>query len=156
MITRPLELESRMSPPPRDLDFVAWVNVGVIVLFFGLFGSNFVLAPGLPVGVGEQGTLVLPSVGAASQGAGTASVVVSYRSDNMILFEGGMYLSLSELRKHMDKVGYTKQHPGAVMLVRADRQVTVQAFADLCEMAREVGFANVLLAAEPPPQLPAK
>jgi biopolymer transport protein ExbD len=154
MITRPLELESRMSPPPRDLDFVAWVNVGVIVLFFGLFFSSFVLAPGLPVGVGEQGTVVLPSVGAASQGAGSASVVVSYRSDNVILFEGGMYLSLSELRKHM--AGYTKQHPGAVMLVRADRQVTVQAFADLCEMAREAGFANVLLAAEPPPQNQAK
>lgn len=154
MITRPLELESRMSPPPRDLDFVAWVNVGVIVLFFGLFGSDFVLAPGLPVGVGDQAaTLVLPSVGAASQGAGAASVVVSYRSDRIILFEGGMY-SLAELRKHM--AGYAKKHPGAVMLVRADRQVTVQAFADLCEMAREVGFAHVLLAAEPPPQIPAK
>jgi len=154
MITRPLELESRMSPPPRDLDFVAWVNVGVIVLFFGLFGSNFVLAPGLPVGVGEPGTVVLPSVGAASQGAGTASVVVSYRSDRVILFEGGMY-SLAELRKHM--AGYIKSHPGAVMLVRADRQVSVQAFADLCEMARSVGFANVLLAAEPAgPQDPPK
>ncbi|MDI1336212.1 MAG: biopolymer transporter ExbD [Lacunisphaera sp.] len=146
MITRPLELESRMSPPPRDLDFVAWVNVGVIVLFFSLFGSSFVLAPGLPVGVGEPGTLVLPSVGTASQGAGAASVVVSYRSDRIILFEGGMY-SLSELRKHME--GYVKNHPGAVMLVRADRQVSVQAFADLCEMAKSVGFANVLLAAEP-------
>lgn len=154
MITRPLELESRMSPPPRDLDFVAWVNVGVIVLFFSLFASNFVLAPGLPVGVGDQpGTLILPSVGSAAQGAGSASVVVSYRSDRKILFEGGMY-SLSELRQHME--GYARKHPGAVMLVRADRQVTVQAFADLCEMAREVGFANVLLAAEPPPQTPAK
>lgn len=154
MIARPLELESRMSPPPRDLDFVAWVNVGVIALFFSLFGSNFVLAPGLPVGVGEPGGLVLPSIGTAAQDAGTASVVVSYRSDRVILFEGGMY-SLSELRKHLE--GYAKNHPGAVMLVRADRQVSVQAFADLCEMAKSVGFANVLLAAEPPaPQAPLK
>lgn len=154
MIARPLELESRMSPPPRDLDFVAWVNVGVIVLFFSLFGSNFVLAPGLPVGVGEPGVLVLPSIGTAAQDAGTASVVVSYRSDRVILFEGGMY-SLSELRKHLE--GYAKNHSGAVMLVRADRQVSVQAFADLCEMAKSVGFANVLLAAESPaPQAPLK
>ena len=147
MITRPLELASRLSPSPRDLDFVAWVNVGVIVLFFSLFGSNFVLAPGLPVGVGEQGTVMLPSVGPASQGAQQVSVVVSYRSDTVILFEGGKY-TLSELRKQME--GYVKKYPGAVMLVRADRQVSVQAFADLCEMARSVGFANVLLAAEPP------
>lgn len=146
MITRPLELEARMSPPPRDLDFVAWVNVAVIVLFFGLFGSSFVLAPGLAVGVGETGGLILPSVGAASQDIGAASVVVVYRSDRVILFEGGMY-SLTELRTRME--GYVKNHPGAVMLVKADRQVSVQAFADLCEMAKSVGFANVLLAAEP-------
>ena len=56
--------------------------------------------------------------------------------------------TLTELRKHME--GYVKVHPGAVMLVRADRQVSMQAFLDLCEMARSVGFANVLVAAEPP------
>ena len=147
MITRPLELESRLSPPPRDLDFVAWVNVGVIVLFFGLLGSRFVLAPGLPIGVGEQDPIVLPSVGASSGDPGPAAVVVSYRRDNVILFEGGMY-ALPELRKHME--GYVQKHPGAVMLVRADRQVSMQAFLDLCEMARSAGFAHVLVAAEPP------
>jgi biopolymer transport protein ExbD len=154
MITRPLELESRMSPPPRELDFVAWVNVGVILLFFSLFGSKFVLAPGLPVGVGETGPVALPSIGTATQNEGTASVVVSFRSDRVILFEGGMY-SLAELRKHME--AYVKKHPGAVMLVTADRQVSVQAFADLCEMARSVGFEQVILGGDPPgPQDPPK
>lgn len=148
MITHPLELQSRLSPPPRDLDFFAWVNVGVIVLFFGLLGSRFVLAPGLSIGVGGEQSLVLPEVRGATESAGPASVVVSYRRDNVILFEGGMY-SLSELRKHMES--YAKLHPGAVMLVRSDRQVSMQSILDLCEMARSVGFANVLLAAEPPP-----
>ena len=146
MITRPLELQSRLSAPPRDLDFFAWVSVGVIALFFGLLGSKFVLAPGVPVGV-ESNSLDLPQVGGAAEGLGQASVVVSYRRDNVILFEGGMY-TLAELRKHME--AYTKQHPKAVMLVRADRQVSMQAFLDLCEMARQVGFANVVAAAEQP------
>ena len=145
MITRPFDLVSRMSPPPRDLNAAAWVNVGLIALFFGLLGSRFVLAPGMAVGVGETGTIVLPASGVAAAGTGAASVVVSYRRDNVILFEGGMY-TLTELRKHME--GYAKDHPGAVMLVRADRQVSMQAFLDLCEMARTVGFANVLVAAE--------
>jgi biopolymer transport protein ExbD len=35
------------------------------------------------------------------------------------------------------------------MLVRCDRQVSVQDFMALCDMARAVGFANVLLASEP-------
>lgn len=153
MITQPLELQSRLSPPPRDLDFFAWVNVGVIVLFFGLLGSRFVLAPGMPVGVAGDAELVLPTVPSAVNTAAPASVVVSYRRggidprDDVILFEGGMY-KLSELEKHME--AYAKQHPGAVMLVRADRQVSMQAVLNLCEMARRVGFANVLLAAEQP------
>ena len=146
MITRPLDLESRLSRPPRDLDFFAWVNVAIIALFFGLLGSRFVLAPGMPIGVGEQGAaLDLPLLGASSGGSSTASVVVSYRRDNVILFEGGMY-SLVDLRKQM--ADYATKHPGAVLLVRADRQVSMQAFLDLCEMAKAVGFANVLVAAE--------
>jgi biopolymer transport protein ExbD len=139
MITRPLDLVARMSPPPRDLDFVAWVNVGVIVLFFSLLGSRFVLAPGPRI--------ELPNAFSLTEGAGAPSVVVSYRRNNVILFEGGMY-SLAELRKHL--AGYAKSHPGTVMLVRADRQVSVQDFFDLCGMAREVGFAGVQAAAEPP------
>jgi len=147
MITRPLDLQSRLNPAPRDLDFFAWVNVGVIVLFFGLLGSKFVLAPGLPVGVGTENALELPSAGGAIDGAGPASVVVSYRRDNVILFEGGMY-ALPELRKHME--AYTKVHPQAVLLVRADRQVSMQAFLDLCDMAKQVGFKSVLVAADQP------
>jgi biopolymer transport protein ExbD len=63
--------------------------------------------------------------------------------------------TLPELRKHMER--YARQHPGAVMLVRSDRQVSMQAFLDLCEMARSVGFASVLVAAEQPlPEAAAK
>ncbi len=153
MITRPLELESRMSPPPRDLDFVAWVNVGVIVLFFSLLGSRFVLAPGVSIGLADDANpLVLPQGGGTLESTGTAAVVVSYRRDNVILFEGGMF-SLTDLRKQMEV--YAKKHPGAVMLVRADRQVSFQAGLELADMARSVGFANVVLAIEPPaPQNP--
>jgi len=147
MITRPLDLQSRLSPPPRDLDFFAWVNVGVIVLFFGLLGSRFVLAPGLPVGVGGGSELVLPEAGGVSDMAAPASVVVSYRRNDVILFEGGKY-KLRELRPHME--AYARQHPGAVLLVQIDYQVSTQAFLNLCEMARQVGFANVLVAAEQP------
>jgi len=148
MITRPLELASRMSPPPRDLDFFAWVNIGVIALFFTLLGSRFVLAPGVSVGVGRaSGDVHVPSVGPQLEIPGQTSVVVSYRRDNVILFEGGMYTSLTDLRKPMKE--YAKKHPGAVLLVRADAQSSVQAFIDLCDMAGAVGFASVQVAAEP-------
>ncbi len=147
MITRPLELESRLSPPPRDLDSFAWVNVGVIVLFFSLLGSPYVLAPGPLIDVSRQGAIDLPQAGTTAEGTRGPSVVVSYRRDNVILFEGGMY-TLPELKKHME--GYAKEHPGAVMLVLADKQVSVQDFLKLCDAARALGFASVQAAAAPP------
>jgi biopolymer transport protein ExbD len=145
MITRPLELESRLSPPPRDLDFVAWVNVAVIALFFGVLGSRFVLAPGLLIGVGSPGAPAAGQTGLTAEGA--ASVVVSYRRDNVILFEGGMY-ALPELRRQLEN--YVKKHPGAVMQVNADRQVSWQAILDLCDLAKSAGFAYVLMPTESP------
>ncbi|SDR78448.1 biopolymer transporter ExbD [Opitutus sp. GAS368] len=144
MITRPLDLESRMSPPPRDLNFVAWVNVGMIVLFFSLLGSRFVLAPGIVIGVGTDGAAVpvQPAVG-----AGATYVVVSYQRDNVVMFEDGIY-SMTELRKQME--AYIKKHPGAVMQVNADRQVSWQSILDLCTMAKAVGFAYIVVPTESP------
>ena len=145
MITRPLELESRLSPPPRDFDFVAWVNVAVIVLFFGLFGSRFVLAPGLLFDAGNEGFELPRTEGL--QYVGTASVVVSYRRDDVILYEGAI-IKMPELQERL--AAYAKQHPGEVLLLLADRHVTFQAVSKLSAMARSVGFAYVQMANETP------
>jgi hypothetical protein len=144
MITHPLELQSRLSAPPRDLDFFAWVNVGVIVLFFGLLGSRFVLSPGLLMG--EGGFQLTTSSGL--QAIPTASVVVSYKHDELILFEGAI-VKLSELEVRL--AAYAKQHPGEVLLLLADKNVSAQAVAKLSVMAQSVGFNYVLLAGENPP-----
>jgi biopolymer transport protein ExbD len=139
MITRPLDLESRLSPPPRDFNAVAWVNVGLIVLFFSLLGSRFVLAPGLLV--------ELPVVEPASVALVPTSVVIGYRRDNVILFEGGMY-TLAELRGHLER--FARKYPGSVLQVNADQQVSTQALADLGAMAASVGFSRMLLAGNQP------
>jgi len=146
MITRPLELQSRLSPPPRDLDFFAWVNVGLIALFFSLLGSRFVLAQGLLVGAGEEGFKLPASAGA--QYVTTASVVVSYRQDDVILFEGEI-VKLPELSRKLE--AYAKQHPGEVLLLLADKHVSAQAVTDLSVMARAAGFSYVLMAGENQP-----
>lgn len=138
MITRPLDLQSRLSPPPRDADVLFWLNVGAVALFFALLGSRFIL------GTGVQVQLDIPSLATAAPGA--TSAVVSYRRDNMVLFEGGIY-ELNELLPPI--VQYAKRHPGSTMLVRVDKQVSVQGLLQLFDLARQAGFAQVLLAAEP-------
>ena len=144
MITRPLDLESKLNAPPRDLDMMFWVNVGVVMLFFSLLGSRFVLAPGLQVQV-AGGEFSLPEINVTTQVA--ATVVVSYRRDDMVIFEGGTY-ARNDVRSRLTQ--YAKDHPGSVMLLRCDKAVSVQGYVVLCEMAREAGFASVVLAVEPP------
>lgn len=146
MITRPLDLESRVSRPPRDLDVFFWVNVGVLALFFTLLGSRFVLAPG--VAVGWSGAASLPQADRLAEQAAGPTVVVSYRSESVILFEDGIY-SQTDLRRPME--AYIKKHPGSVILLRMDGQASVQAFIDVSKIAGELGYANVVLAAEPKP-----
>ncbi|MFI5335289.1 MAG: ExbD/TolR family protein [Opitutales bacterium] len=149
MITRPLDLESRLSRPPRDLDVFFWVNLAAVALFFTLMGSRFVLAPGQLVQVGQTPG-ELPQITSAAPGA--ASVVVSYRRDNMVIFDGGIH-ELRDLRQPMET--YVRKHPGSVLLVRVDRQVSMQGFLDLCDLARKAGFIQVLVAAEPHENEPA-
>ncbi len=141
MITQPLGLEARLSPRPRDMDAFFWVNAGAIALFFTLLGSRFVLATGEPV---QLGGIRLPALNSAVER--TASVVVSYKRDNMVLFEGGIF-ELRQLREPLE--AYANKHPGAVMLVRVDRQVSVQGLLEVFDLAKSAGFAQVLLAAEP-------
>jgi biopolymer transport protein ExbD len=148
MITRPLDLESRLSPPPRDFNFVAWVNVAVIILFCSLLGSRFVLAPGLLIGGGNFG---LPATG-GPQLVQTASVVVNYRRDNDILFEGAR-VNLGELRQRLEV--YAKRHPGEILILAADRQVSTQALFELYAMAQAAGFSSVLIAGQSAAETPA-
>jgi biopolymer transport protein ExbD len=144
MITQPLELAAKLRPPPRDMDVFFWANGALIVLFFSLLGSRFVLTSGEMVGVGQGGDSHLPQMGSTM--LGSASVVVSYRRDEMILFEGRIY-ERANFRAALE--AYAKAHPGAALQVRVDKQVSMQGFLALCDMARTAGFANVFVAAEP-------
>lgn len=145
MITRPLELEARLGRPPRDLDVLHWVSVAGICLFFMLAGSRFVLAPGLLMGKDASG-FALPRPGSV-QNLPTAPVVVSFRRDNMILFGGGVYKRLEELRAPLQ--AHAQEHPGAVLLVLADQQVSILAVSRLAELALASGFGGVQLAGQP-------
>jgi|GEM_PF-329835 len=83
MITRPLDLSSRLRAAPRSFDALFWVNVGALVLFFGLFGSRFVLAPGLGV------DFYLPELGGARGGAVRTTHVISMARSGLVFTDDG-------------------------------------------------------------------
>jgi len=140
MITRPLDLASKLRPEPRSLDALFYVNVGALVLFFLVFGSRFVLAPGLGV------DFKLPEMPGALPGALTTSTI-SVKNSGQIFADG--LLSMAQLREWLKLEAKKNKHPS--LLVRMSAGVPVSVQNEIVSAAREAGFgSNITLAAEEP------
>ena len=139
MITRPLDLASKLRPEPRSFDALFYVNVGVLALFFMAFGSRFILAPGLGV------DFKLPEMPGALPGALTTSTI-SVKNSGQIFADG--LLSMAQLREWLKAEAKRNKHPS--LLVRMSAGVPVSVQNEIASAAREAGFASVILAAEEP------
>jgi len=143
MITRPLDLASRPRRMPRNFDAFYFINAGLIVLFFLLFGSRFVLAPGL--GVRLNGGFTLPAMEGAQAGAVATNVFVSVPRSGVALVDEGM-INFTRLGRWLQV--RAKEHKAPVLLIRADRRVPMQDIADIEALAAAAGFVYVQVAFE--------
>jgi len=142
MITRPLDLASRLRPEPRNFDGLFFVNGGLIVLFFGLFGSPLVLAPGMEL------SFRLPEMAGAEASALTPTSVVSVTDAGQIFADG--LRTMEQLPEWLRQEAAKSNEP--VLVVRASREVRWALLTEIASAATEAGFARVLSAAvEPQP-----
>jgi biopolymer transport protein ExbD len=151
MITRPLDLASKLRAPPRSLDALFFVNAVLLVFFFSLFGSPFVLRPGLPV------DFQLPEVVGANADAQPATHYITVMSAGQI-FAGDGLRTQPELRLWLgEQAGlWTAKHvrsgkavPKPTLLVLASGHVAMEVITDISASARAAGF-NVYVAATEP------
>lgn len=140
MITRPLDLSSRLRPPPHGYEFVFYLNAGLIALLFVLFGSRFVLSPGLGM------DFSLPVLSAALTGAVATDVVIAVKGPNLAFVEGAK-VDFNGLRSYLLERG--KRGAGMRLLVQADASLATRDLTEIYDMARLAGFASVQIAAEP-------
>jgi biopolymer transport protein ExbD len=140
MITRPLDLASRLRPPPRGLDWLFVANVALLALFFVLFGSRFVLAPGLGV------DFRLPSVSGASAGARPASHVISVLNSGQVFTSDGV-AAIGALGPWLKAQAVRTESPR--LLVRAGSGVPTSVLADIAAAASGAGFELVWAVADP-------
>jgi biopolymer transport protein ExbD len=146
MITRPLDLAMRPRRTPRNFDAFYFINAGLIVLFFLMFGSRFVLAPGL--GVRLANGFQLPVMPGARAGAVATNVVISVpRSGVALVADEGM-INFAQLGVWLQ--ARAKEHKAPVLLIRADGRVPTQDIADVEALAMAAGFTYVQLAFEEP------
>lgn len=146
MITRPLDLASRLRPPPRTMDGVFYANMALLGLFFALFGSRFVISPSIEL----EGTPFSLPTGSRPSGAGmaTTSVISVLGPDMVFTAEGRM--TYAELRRWLPTQVARGAEADSRLLVRADARVAAQDLAQLSDLAREAGFSGVQLALENP------
>lgn len=142
MITRPLDLASRLRPEPRRLTAVFYVNAGLLVLFFSLFGSRFVLSPGLGV------DFALPQVPAGSTEARRTTHVINVVNAGQIIVGDGLR-TLEQLPEWLNAQARTDAHPA--LLVRAGSGVPTAILVRILGMAQAAGFSVTLAAEETKP-----
>lgn len=140
MITRPLNLASHLRVAPRSFDFLFYVNAGLLALFFSLFGSRFILAPGL--GVDFQ----VPELAGASAGAQPTTHRITVRRSGQIFADDGL-VSLKQLGQWLERQKTTTPKPS--LLILASAGVRNDELAEIVTVARRAGFAVVWGALEP-------
>jgi biopolymer transport protein ExbD len=142
MIARPLDLASKLRPEPRNFDWLFYVNAGLLVLFFSLFGSRYVLTPGFGV------DFRLPNVAGANANAKHATHVISVDSSGQILTNDGRR-TIQQLEEWLVAEGRSTKDP--VLLVRGDANVRSAVIADISSAAQKAGFVMPVLwaAADP-------
>lgn len=140
MIARPLDLASRLRPPPHGTGALHYVNVGLLGLFFFVFGSRFVLAPGL--GVDFQ----LPQLPGSQAGAAQATHVISVKRSGQIFSEEGI-VDIGQLREWLKSRAGREARP--TLLIRASADVTLSVLVEIEGAAHDAGF-KVLIGAEEP------
>jgi biopolymer transport protein ExbD len=138
MITRPLNLASRLRPPPRSIDVLFFVNVGLLVLFFELFGSRYVLAPGLGV------NFRLPMAAGANANAKPPTHFIDVLATGQIFTPQGVR-KIEEMDAWFAAQARSTKEP--LLLVRGDALVPSSVVAEISSAATRAGFVDVLWAA---------
>lgn len=146
MITRPLDLASRLKPVARGWDTLFYVNVGALAVFFFIFGSRFVLAPGLAV------DFALPQAGVRATSMLTTDVVIAVPAPGMAVVNGavldfaGLGLWLREQAINSDFGLEDRTAPPKRLLVQIAGTLPARDLAEIYALAADAGFAGVLIA----------
>lgn len=137
MITRPLDLNSRLRPRPRSFDWVFFFNIALIAMFFLFFGSRFILSPALVIkGDGFR----LPSRPENQVSYVPGTVVVSIKANGQI-FTGTGLVTHSQLGVWLGE--QIKRAPDASLILRADENVTLAEIMRIQAIASKAGFKQV-------------
>lgn len=141
MIVQPFNFTAQLKQTRVGFDVVPFVDFALILIFFTWMGSSFVLAPGL--------TVNLPAMENPNADAVPTSRVLTVgevEGRELIIFDNRVQ-TLETLEQSF--IDHPPEGRGEVLLLRLQRDVSVQLLVRINELAARAGFAAVQIAAEP-------
>lgn len=145
-LVQPLELQRRLRTPPTGPDVAALIDILLIAFMLSLLGSRFVFAPGSTVALDE---LELPQAN-HSQLIGVPTVdVLTLLQDDRLIYRG-QFMSAEKWAALLNDGGADARRAGhAILLIKADGRITLQALTRIMNRAREAGYTRVQIAERP-------
>jgi len=145
-LVQPLELQRRLRTPPTGPDVAALIDILLIAFMLSLLGSRFVYSPGSTMALDE---LELPqSTQSQLAGAPTVDVLTLLQDDRLIY--RGQFISVDKWALQLDDgARESRRASNAILLVKADARISLQAFLRVSNLAREAGYTRVQIAERP-------
>ena len=136
MLSSPLNLKSNLHPPNFRMNVVPFVDALLITLCLFMLGSRFISAPGVTVDLPKVSNIENRSVVS----------VLTIRHDKMLIYEGRIY-TINEISDALAK-SVNGLEADRVLLVKLNKDVTMQTFLNICDIARGAGITQVQVASE--------
>jgi len=145
-LVQPLELQRRLRTPPTGADVAALFDILLIAFMLTMLGSRFVFAPGSQMALDD---FELPeSSRAPLAGVPTVDVLTLLQDDRLIY--DGKFMSADAWSQLVDDGRAEERRlDDAILLVKADARITLQAFLRIADRARQAGYTRVQIAERP-------
>ena len=139
MDIQPLNLEKEV-PVGAGISIWPFIDICLIGLFVAVFGSKFVMAPGIAVQLPE---VIEPKSSISARLH--VLTVDEVEGKEVIIFQERL-LNLKTFAKLLEENGPVPE--GTDLLVRADAKVSVQTFTSLIEAAEKGRYSHIKLSTE--------
>ena len=106
------------------------------------------LAAELSIGLEPSGMRIALPLAPDKPGVSTPSVIVAVNASGQYFYENQLVREDADLQLKLTRATAASRDPMTLVL-KMDREVVVDTYVKLCEMARKAGFANVLLGTRP-------
>lgn len=114
--------------PFETMNVIPFVDIMLVLLTIVLTTSSFIATGKIPIN--------LPQASASPQDHEPPTTIEVTAQDR--LFLNGQPTTLTDLRGELDRVDRQSQ-----MLIRADRDITLQRFIDVADLLKQLSFAKV-------------